>query len=109
MRLSEKKIGPIILGIEPFVQGHPAELVLFGSRTNDTLRGGDIDLALVLEETSLYDVLSRDSYKIVASIKMAMDDDERIDLLVTTRERISSDPFQKRALEGAITLCRWPR
>lgn len=109
MRLSDSEISQILAALGPHLQEVQARLMLFGSRVNDSLRGGDIDLALVVFNADDFHRLSRDSYKLLASIKMHLECDERIDLLVTTPERREADPFQKMALASAIELCSWPQ
>lgn len=42
MRLTDEDVGLIIASLEPFLVGYQAELRLFGSRANDTRKGGDI-------------------------------------------------------------------
>jgi len=109
VRLADSAVKDIIAAVGTHLQGIAASLLLFGSRVDDSLRGGDIDLALVVFNSEDFDRLSRDSYKLLASIKMRIQDDERIDLLVTTPERMVADPFQKNALATAVTLGTWPK
>ena len=109
MRLGESEMKNIIAASARYLQGVKAKLMIFGSRVDDSLRGGDIDLALVVFNADDFYRLSRDSYKLLASIKMQMECDERIDLLVTTPERITADPFQRVALACAVELCSWPK
>ena len=109
MRLTDLAVQHIYAATEKYLQGIQATLLLFGSRVDDSLRGGDIDLALVIFNPDDYHRLSRDSYKLLASIKMQMEHDERIDLLVTTPERIVADPFQKDAFTLSVKLGSWPK
>ena len=109
MRLADSDVKHIIAATGQYLHGAKAMLLLFGSRTDDSLRGGDIDLALVVTNSEDFDRLSRESYKLLATIKMNLEHDERIDLMVTTPERILIDPFQKNALAAAIKLGSWPK
>ena len=51
MRLSNKDKNLIISAIDLFIKDIRAELRIFGSRVDDNLKGGDIDL-LIIKETS---------------------------------------------------------
>ncbi len=73
-----------------------ATVILFGSRTSDSTKGGDIDL-LVISET----LTGRDLRK----IKIHLQDQlgmQRFDILLTTSDL--SDPFAKMAFEEGISL-----
>jgi predicted nucleotidyltransferase len=73
-----------------------ATVILFGSRTSDSTKGGDIDL-LVISET----LTGRDLRK----IKIHLQDQlgmQRFDIVLTTSDL--SDPFAKMAFEEGISL-----
>lgn len=60
MRLSEQQIDVIKTGaVEVF--GEAAEVLVFGSRVDDSKRGGDIDLYIELPEMTEKDKLSLES------------------------------------------------
>jgi len=70
MRLSEQEIGAIISGLDNYINLlSGAELYLFGSRVDDSKKGGDIDLLLVCKEKASADELKFNDYKILAQIK----------------------------------------
>ena len=48
MRLTEKEISAIKNNILPF--DHEAKIYLFGSRVNDTEKGGDIDILVISDK-----------------------------------------------------------
>lgn len=79
--------------------GENAKIWLFGSRANDTKRGGDIDLLI---ETDLFsDVIS-------AKLKMRreiweMFGEQKIDLLVRSRQE-ELNPMHKIAKETGVEL-----
>ena len=64
-----------------------ASIFLFGSRTDLTKKGGDIDL-LVLSEVLGLD----EKIKILVEIKGIIGE-QKIDLIIANREKIKSDPF----------------
>jgi len=64
-----------------------ARVYLFGSRTNDTQRGGDIDL---LVESQSIDFSAK--LALLADIKAAIGD-QKIDLVITKNLAADSNPF----------------
>jgi len=72
-----------------------AKVYLFGSRVDDSLKGGDIDL-LVFSENILF----MDKLKIKAQLHEKLGE-QKIDLLITEDK---SKPFVQLALENAILL-----
>ena len=86
--------------IKEIVQGvdRAARVYLFGSRVDDRLRGGDIDLLVLSEHVTLsekLDVLSR--------VKGALGE-QKIDLLVKTAAEAARDPFVADLLKTAVPL-----
>lgn len=70
------------------------ELYLFGSRTDDNKKGGDIDLLVVSENDSEKLNHMRRATAILVEIKSTIGE-QKIDLLFATREMLKSDPFYK--------------
>ena len=68
---------------------------LFGSRVNDQLRGGDIDL-LILSGTLTY----RDKLKIRYQLKDKLGN-QKIDLIITTKPKSA---FEQHAYENSAEL-----
>jgi len=74
-----------------------SELLLFGSRTNDAAKGGDIDLLLLTEEKLPLTLISRMRRMIINEIG-----EQKIDLVNFSKS--STHPFKEIALETAIRL-----
>lgn len=70
---------------------------VFGSRTNDSLKGGDIDLLLITSKKLSLPLLSRLKRTILNQIG-----EQKIDLVNFSQD--STHPFKKIALESAIQL-----
>ena len=81
--------------------GRDAEIYLFGSRTDDFKKGGDIDL-LVTSEGSPEEVESR-RIKSITGIQFAIGD-QKIDLVVTDNPDTDSRPVVKEALKKGVRI-----
>lgn len=79
------------------VAGERARVKLFGSRTRDDLRGGDIDLLIELPEPTL-DKLSL-SLRVGAQLQMAVGM-RKIDVLVTDPQTVETSLIRSARLEG---------
>ena len=93
MRLSAGEISSIKEVIYHFDSS--ASIFLFGSRTYDTKKGGDIDLLVLSDTISLDNMLK---------IKLNLYDrigEQKIDLIV---EKDASKPFTQMAIEKGIRL-----
>ncbi|MFZ9839088.1 MAG: nucleotidyltransferase domain-containing protein [Opitutaceae bacterium] len=95
MRLSPEAVQAIR---EEVARADPhAEVWLFGSRTRDDAKGGDIDLLVISEQLAFADELR---------LRAALLDRigwQRLDLLVRPRARLT-EPFAALALENGIRL-----
>lgn len=78
MRLSEEQVKVIINAVTSHFDNR-AHIYLFGSRLNDQLRGGDIDLFIDLPDVD-YDLV-RHTCQAIAEIQMALGE-QKIDLIV---------------------------
>jgi predicted nucleotidyltransferase len=74
MRLSEKEISAIKNNILNFDQD--AKIYLFGSRTNDKAKGGDIDVLVISDKIGF-----REKLKITTGIFKEIDE-QKLDLVV---------------------------
>lgn len=93
MRIDEKEKQAILSSIKEL--DPDAEIFLFGSRVDDTARGGDIDL-LILSHL----LTSSDKISILRRI-FEMIEEQKIDLVIA---RDVSDPFVRLALKTGIKL-----
>ncbi len=80
------------------------EVYLYGSRTNPNLRGGDIDLLVVIPQDQVPNPHVLD-YQLVNRIKKVIGD-RRIDLSLVSLEQCALDPFYKLIWPGAIKLIK---
>lgn len=105
MRLNTVELSGIIQAITPFVAPHRAELRLYGSRTDDTKKGGDIDLMLVVSSTAVVP-LKENKDRIVSAIKKQIGD-RKIDLLICDEIILSTDPFLAIVYPDSLLLKQW--
>jgi uncharacterized protein len=95
MRLSHQEQTAIMAAIG---QADPhAQVYLYGSRTNDQLLGGDIDLLLLSQKINLMDKLD-----ILAKLHQTIGQ-RKIDLAVYPD---AQQPFAQIALQTGIQLCK---
>jgi predicted nucleotidyltransferase len=67
------------------------QLFLFGSRTDQTLKGGDIDLLLVVPDEN-FELAQSKKILIITKMKIKTTD-EKIDLTLSTSENLKKDAF----------------
>ena len=108
MRLTEAEVSAIVNSIEEFIEPDFAgTLMLFGSRTDDTKVGGDIDLALIVISNEWADKFKKIDFKIVAAIKMKNESgDQKIDFKILNRTDAQKSFFVE-ALKNAILIKNW--
>jgi predicted nucleotidyltransferase len=82
MRLSESQI-KIIKQVAREVWGEQVVVYLFGSRTDDSLRGGDIDLYIDLKEELEPNRIMLQKAEFLAKLDILLGE-QKIDLLVRT-------------------------
>jgi predicted nucleotidyltransferase len=100
MRLSENEIVIIKkLTVEIFGQG--SKVYLFGSRVNDQLKGGDIDLFISNTEKYKLSLLSKVNF--LAELKCIIGD-QKIDVVMDTETTRSKRAFYSSVIENAIQL-----
>jgi predicted nucleotidyltransferase len=75
-----------------------ADIFLFGSRVDDTLKGGDLDILILSEALSFSDKITA-----LALLKEKLGD-QKIDLIISAREKASQDPFIQSITSKAIQI-----
>ena len=103
MRLTDSEKNKIITVISSYITDGNATLLLYGSRTDDAKKGGDLDLLLLASDATS---LNRHKHYILADLKIALDD-QKIDLIITDEKSISGDAFLGNAIKAAIILHEW--
>jgi len=97
MRLSSREIKSIETAFtSTFGSG---EIYLFGSRTNDTLKGGDIDLFIVPET---HNDLAEKKIDFLVKLKRSIGE-QKIDVVI---DRGENRPIDKKAKISGVLLCR---
>ncbi|RME17802.1 MAG: nucleotidyltransferase domain-containing protein [Bdellovibrio sp.] len=96
MRLNHKEINAIKTCLKE-IDPH-AEVYLFGSRTDDHAKGGDIDLIIISEKMGLEEKL-----RFQGAVKQQIGD-QKIDVILTTQESSQKDPFISHQLSKACKL-----
>lgn len=104
MRLSEAQLSHISSVIQKLSRPYSCKVYLYGSRTKDQLKGGDIDL-LLLSDSSGVSHLHEKKYQILVEMKKSpLIGDRRIDLKIATQDDLKSDPFLKLIAEDLVLL-----
>jgi predicted nucleotidyltransferase len=106
VRLSKLEVEQIIKAITPFLREQEAEIRLYGSRTNDYLKGGDIDLLLILDKSKSATILLAQKHQILAQIK-GLIGEQKIDLKIASKQELKKDPFLKLIMPKSMLLHRW--
>lgn len=99
MRLSEEQ-QQIIKQVAREILGQDCPVFLFGSRTDDTRRGGDIDL--LIQAKYSVEARSHKELKIVARLQRLLGD-QPIDVLIIDPDTVHQ-PIHEQALHTGITL-----
>ena len=107
MRLTENEIQSLIDDVNPFVkQNMLIELRLYGSRLEDPLKGGDIDLLIVCASEESKNRLGIQKAAILAKIYLALDE-ENVDLLIINRNDFGNDIFATNAFQSSQLIFSW--
>lgn len=106
MRLNSIEINGLIKAVEEYIGFYPAELRLYGSRTDMNRRGGDIDLLLILFEPALYQELSLKKHYLLYRMKELIGD-QKIDLKIIRQDEITQDPFLQTVFPHSLLLKSW--
>lgn len=102
MRLSDLEITAIQEASAQTFGVAATSVWLFGSRVNETKRGGDIDLLVITETDQLrHEILKKETDFLVALKKII--GEQKVDLIVATPPGLATDPFL-RTLSTRIPL-----
>jgi len=105
MRISEQEKKAFCDVIEKHITP-PAELRLFGSRIDDTAKGGDIDLLLIVKDEQTRSKVLLNKTEILSDIK-SMIGDQKIDLIITTQQAIPSSAFLTSIYPDSLLIKRF--
>ena len=102
MRLSPKEIQALTSSFNNCLFEIEFKLYLFGSRVDDTKKGGDIDLLVVVKPENKSSVVNLKS-KIRKSI-FTLIPEQKIDITVASDDELKSDVFLSEVIKKAILL-----
>ena len=106
MRVTQSEIEALVLAITPFLNGNNAELRLYGSRVNDDLKGGDIDLLLLVEHENTGDAIKLQKHLLLSEIKKQLGD-RKIDVLIAARDTMADHTFLTIIFPESVVLYNW--
>lgn len=101
MRLTTEEKQGILDALHSFKQ-HIEEARLFGSRIDDSKRGGDIDL-LIIAKVNNSETLKYKKFDILAEIKKNIGD-QKIDLKIVDKKEIAADYFLQNIYTNSLVL-----
>ncbi len=101
MRLSDSEINTIRKLARKFF-GEDAHIFLFGSRVDDSRRGGDIDL--LVRSKKKKDLILSAKIDFLTELKLEIGD-QKIDLVIENSDDKSKSFFCKTAKKKGIRLC----
>ena len=103
MRLSAAEVRDITSTLSEFLGGRHARLFLYGSRVRDDLKGGHIDLLVVLSSDEEAAELRRCRHRLLSALKSRLGE-RRIDLSIASEHERRRQPFWREALRDAVEL-----
>ncbi|MBS0290168.1 MAG: nucleotidyltransferase domain-containing protein [Proteobacteria bacterium] len=107
MRLTKQEVSGIVDAIEKHLTTTKiGELRLYGSRVDDTQKGGDIDLLLIMPTIEYKRKLFENKHKILSDLKENIGE-RKVDLLICAKQDIVDDPFVNLIYPSSILLIRW--
>lgn len=102
MRLTQTEQQTFITVLAKYVKPS-AQLRLFGSRIDDTAKGGDVDLLLILPDPQNQHHLLFYKGDILAEIKTVIGE-QKIDLIITTQQGIDNSAFLQSIYPSSVLL-----
>ncbi|MBC7420573.1 MAG: nucleotidyltransferase domain-containing protein [Bdellovibrio sp.] len=95
MRLQPEQVSQLHSVVRRYFSNISYDLFLYGSRADDALKGGDIDLLLVTSTKGVSLFEDKNLDLLVDIKKQSAIGQRRIDLKATTADQLSTDPFLK--------------
>jgi len=105
MRLTEKEKNVLISVVSEHASKN-SELRLFGSRTDDSAKGGDIDLLLLVADEYTKKALTNHKIEILVKIKNLIGD-QKIDMIIATSQGIAESAFLSSVFPESVCLKKW--
>lgn len=105
MRLSSHEINQLKEAIQELKPPSDLQLVLYGSRVRDDLKGGGIDLAIIVPDGFL-DGWKAKKLDLLVKFKQRIGE-QKIDLSIITENQVVSDSFFKVALSQSVLIHKW--
>lgn len=102
MRLKIKEVESIVSVLQPILSRTGGKLYLFGSRADDSKKGGDIDLLLVVPLNEL-DLCRSQKIKWIDEIHSRLGE-QRIDITIAAPEDLESDEFLRSIRSTLVPL-----
>ena len=106
MRLTQQQVQGLITALSSFIDKRTAQLRLYGSRVDDTLKGGDIDLLLLMDDKIAVQELQQQKHYMLSAMKKNIGD-QKIDFKITTQQECNEDSFLKMIMPNSIILHSW--
>lgn len=104
MRLDPKQVLDLADAIHTHFKNEKFELYLYGSRTDDSLKGGDIDLLILTEEKGVKLFEEKELDILVEMKSKSSIGQRRIDLKAATLEDLRTNAFLKVIWPSCIKL-----
>jgi len=105
-RLTQEEVIGIVQAINMHINLYQTELRLYGSRIKLNLKGGDIDLLLVLPDEKLYQTILKKKIDILVEMKNNIGD-QKIDFTLAVKDKIPDDPFLHLIYPDSVVLHHW--
>lgn len=103
MRLTKEELEGIRSACVEVLPAAGWSLYLFGSRVDDSLRGGDIDLLMLTDSPESKSVVLARRTSLLVALKDRIGE-QRIDLVVGDQKAVAEDPFLKQVMQTAVLL-----
>ena len=106
MRLSPNEIEVFTRVLSYALKEGDGSLYLYGSRTDDSLKGGDIDLLLVINSCEKAREFQKERASLLSQFKKHLGE-RRIDFSILSMTQLSEDVFYANVFRTAVLLNKW--